>query len=238
MTKNPDSFLPIPEISFFCPAYNDEKNLPKLIPTVHEFLSRISKKFEILIIEDGSPDKTGEVAEQLAKKFSNIKVINHPYNMGYGATLRDGFRQTRYSYVMYTDGDSQYDIQEFEPYLNLLDKADVLAGYVRKKAVTPRRKFQSWVYNALIKILFFVNFHDVNCAMKIYSRKVLDIIDIKSASAFIDAEMMIGAKRNGFKIAQFPVTHFERLSGLASGSRFSVIAETFKDMIKFRFGLL
>ena len=226
-----------PEISFFCPAHNDEENLPKLIPVVHDFLSRISKKFEIIIVEDGSPDKTGEVAETLARQYQNIRVIHHLKNLGYGATLKDGFRNVRYAYVMYTDGDNQYDVREFEPYLNLLSQADVLSGYVTKKAVTSRRKVQSWVYNTLIKILFFVNLRDVNCAMKIYSRQVLNAIEIKSASAFIDAEMLIKAKRLGFVLAQFPVTHYKRSHGLASGSRFSVIVGTVKDMLKFRFRL-
>ena len=152
--------------------------------------------------------------------------------------MRDGFREARYAYVMYTDGDNQYDVREFEPYLHLLGQADILSGYVEKKALTLRRKIQSRIFNVLIKLLFSVNIRDINCAMKIYSRKVLDAIDIKSTSAFIDAEMLIRAQRSGFRVAQFPVTHFSRVGGLASGSRFSVIADTVKDMLKFRFGLL
>ncbi|MDP3697325.1 MAG: glycosyltransferase family 2 protein [Candidatus Taylorbacteria bacterium] len=226
------------EISFFCPAYHDEENLPRLIPHVYKFLSEISNKFEIIIVEDGSPDRTGQVADELAGQYPEVRVIHHPKNMGYGAALRDGFVNARYAYVMYTDGDFQYDVTEFRPYLHLLESHDVLSGYASKKVVTLRRKIQSQVYNWLIAVLFFVWIKDIDCAMKIYKRKVLDSMEIKSASAFIDAEMLVKARKNGFKIAQFPVTQYTRKSGPEGGSKWPVIWTTVKDMIKFRVGLL
>lgn len=225
-------------ISFFCPAYHDEENLPLLIPRVHALLTDIADAFEIIIVHDGSPDDTGKVADDLARQFSNVRVIHHQKNMGYGATLRDGFRAASNDYVMYTDGDNQYDVREFLPYLGLLRTHDVISGYVTKKAVSFRRKIQSVVYNWLITMLFFVRYRDIDCAMKVYKKKVLDAISIDSTSAFIDAEMMIKAKKAGFKIAQFPVTHYPRASGLASGSNMSVILSTIRDMFHLRFGFL
>ncbi len=228
----------ISSISFFCPAYNDQDNLPKLIPKVHSFLSKISHVFEIIIVHDGSPDRTGQVADKLADEFSQVRVIHHEKNMGYGATLRDGFLAGKYDYVMYTDGDNQYDVNEFEPYVHLLKTHDILSGYAPIKVVTFRRKFQSWAYNTIIKLLFFVNIKDIDCAMKVYSRRFLDEITIQSTSAFIDAEMLIKAKRGKFKIAQFPVTQYPRLSGPEGGVRRDVILDTIKEKIKFRLGLL
>jgi glycosyltransferase involved in cell wall biosynthesis len=225
-------------VSFFCPAYHDEKNLPVLIPHVVRFLSEITDKFEVIIVHDGSPDRTGEVADGLARIYLGVRVIHHPKNLGYGATLRDGFLAARYDYVMYTDGDNQYDVREFLPYLHLLDGADVLSGYVTEKAVSPRRKVQSLVYNWLVAALFFVRCRDIDCAMKIYSRRAIDSISLRSTSCFIDAEMIIKSRKAGWKVAQFPVTHFPRTEGLASGSRPAVIAATVRDMLKFRLGLL
>ena len=230
--------FPLSSVSFFCPAYFEEKNLPILIPKVVSLLLKITNKFEIIIIEDGSPDKTGKVADELSNQYPCVKVIHHHRNLGYGASLRDGFCNSKYEYIMYTDGDNQYDINEFIPYIHLLSNADILSGYVTKKALTPLRKIQSVVFNLLVKILFLVNIKDINCSMKIYKRKVLDSISIKSTSAFIDAEMLIKAKRLGFSIAQFPVTHYPRINGVASGSNPSVIISTIKDLIKFRLGLL
>ena len=144
----------------------------------------------------------------------------------------------QYDYMMYTDGDNQYDVREFAPYLHLLRTADVLSGYVTQKAASTRRKVQSLVYNVLITALFFVRCRDIDCAMKVYSRKAIASNSLRSTSCFIDAEMIIKSKRAGFKVAQFPVTHFPRTEGLASGSKFTVIAATVRDMVMFRLGLL
>ncbi len=230
----------IKSISFFCPAYHDALNLPDLIPNVFNFLQKHSEEFEIVIIEDGSPDNTGEVADNLAKKFPYTRVIHHAKNKGYTATLKEGFENAKYDYVMYTDGDNQYNIWDFEPYLHLLKTNDVISGYAVKKAVSLFRRFQSWVHNSLIKILFLVNFRDINCSMKIFKKKVLNSIEIKSSlyGGFIDAELILKSKRMGFKVAQFPVVHYERKSGIASGSKPKVVLNTIKDMILLRLNLL
>lgn len=227
-------------VSFFCPAYNESRNLPDLIPVVVDFLQKHSEKFEVTIIEDCGSDNTVAVAEELAKKFPNVRVIRHEKNKGYSATLKEGFEGACYDYVMYTDGDNQYDVFDAAPYLHLLDGADVIAGYAIEKAVSPYRKFQSGLYNWMIKILFFVNYRDINCSVKIFNKKVLEDITIKSSpyGAFIDAELMLKAHKKGFIIKQFPVTHYERKSGVASGTKPFLIWHTFEDMLKLRLGLL
>ncbi len=227
-------------VSFFCPAYNDEGNLPDLIPNVFRFLTENSEKFEIVIIDDAAKDRTGAVADELARKFPNIRVIHHSENKGYTATLKEGFEMGKFDYVMYTDGDNQYDVNDAGPYLHLLEDNDVIAGYAVKKAVSPFRKLQSWVHNTLINILFFNRFKDINCSMKIFKKPVLDKIEIKSDpfGAFIDAELILKAKKLGFRIAQFPVIHYERKTGIASGSKPKLVLKTIKDMIKLRFGRL
>jgi glycosyltransferase involved in cell wall biosynthesis len=227
-------------VSFFCPAYNDEGNLPELIPAVHAFLSKHVGKFEILIIEDGSPDNTGAVADSLAKKYSDVRVVHHGKNQGYTATLREGFESGTYEYVMYTDGDNQYDITDFEAHLGLMERNDIIAGYARSKAVSRLRSIQSLVFNALISFLFLTNFRDINCSMKLIRRDVLKRIPLRSSphGAFIDAELMVRASRAGMRMAQFPVVHYARKSGIASGSKPGLVWETFKDAFKLRFGLL
>jgi glycosyltransferase involved in cell wall biosynthesis len=227
-------------VSFFCPAYNDAGNLPDLIPVVHSFLTMYSDVFEIVIIHDGGRDKTGEVADELAKKFSNVSVVHHEKNMGYTATLKEGFEKSIYDYVMYTDGDNQYDVNDFIPHLHLLKENDVISGYAVKKAVSNIRKFQSVIHNVLINILFLNNFKDINCSMKIFKKIVLNKISINSSSygAFIDAELILKTKKLGYRIAQFPVVHYERKTGVASGSKPSLILYTILDMLKLRLNLI
>jgi len=227
-------------VSFFCPAYNDAGNLPDLIPVVHKFLTENSTNFEIIIIHDGGRDRTGEVADELAREFYNTRVVHHVENQGYSATLKEGFKIGIYDYVMYTDGDNQYDVNDFRPHLHLLEGNDIISGYAVKKAVSMTRKFQSWVHNTTISILFLTNFKDINCSMKIVKREVLKHIKLNSSDqgAFVDAELVLKAKQKGFKIAQFPVIHYERKSGIASGSKPNLVFSTIKDMIKLRLGLI
>jgi hypothetical protein len=129
-------------------------------------------------------------------------------------------------------------VGDFARAIPLLAAYDIASGYAIRKAVTRGRVAQSAIYNALIALFFGVRIRDINCSMKIYARRVMPAVMPKSASAFIDAEMLIRAARAGYRIAQFPVTHHPRLSGLASGSRPSVIFGTIRDMIAFRLGLL
>ena len=227
-------------VSFFCPAYNDEKNLPDLIPNVHKFLTENSEKFEIVIIDDGAKDRTGEVADELSRKFTNVRVIHHLKNHGYSATLKEGFEDGKYDYVMYTDGDNQYDIFDLEPYLYQLQNYDALTGFARKKAVSDIRKVQSWLHNFLINVLFLSDFTDINCSLKIFKKRVLDKIKINSNpyGAFIDAELILKAKKAGFKVFEFPVTHYARRSGIASGSKPNLVLNTIRDMVKLRLNLL
>ena len=205
-----------------------------------EFLRLNSRQFEIIIINDSSPDATGRVADDLARQYSEVYAVHHARNMGYTATLIDGYHRAKYEYVIYTDGDNQYDINDLEPHLNLLKSNDLIAGYAIQKAVSRGRLFQSWLHNYLIGVLFGVGFLDINCSMKVLHRSVLDEMDFKSSAqgAFIDAEIMLKATRNNKRIAQFPVVHYERKSGIASGSKPSLILYTIWDMVKLRLNLL
>jgi len=230
----------IKSMSFFCPAYYDALNLPELIPSVFSFLKKHCDEFEILIIVDCSPDNTLEVANNLAMRFPYVRVISHKKNRGITATMKEGFESAKYDFIMYTDGDNQYDVWDLEPHIALLGSSDVLSGYATKKAVSAFRRFQSWLYNSFIKMLFLVNFKDINCSMKIYSKEVLNKIEIESSpkGGFIDAEMILKANRLGFKISQFPVVHYERMNGVAGGTKPIVTLNTIKDMVLFRLGLL
>lgn len=228
----------LPEISFFCPAYNEQENLPEFIRGVYRFLSEVSEKFEIIIVNDGSRDRTGAIADEIAAAYPEVRAVHHRRNLGYGMALRSGFSASRFAVVMYVDSDNQYDVRESLPALERLEEYDVVSFFARKKAVTFRRKIQSSVYNALVRLLFGLPVRDVNCSLKIYTRRALDAIAITSTSAFIDAEMLIKARRFGFRTLQLPVTHYERTKGKATGAKPDVILATIRDMVKFRLGML
>lgn len=226
-----------PSISFFCPAYFDEKNLPILIPKVYRVLKANSSRFEIIIVEDGSPDKTARVADNLAKKYAPyVKVIHHKKNLGYGAALKTGYTfANKYEFVLYTDGDNQYNIEELIKFLPYLQNNDAVIGFRRKRALKLSRQIQTRFFNWLIRIFFRIKAKDINCAMKIVRRKALDTIKLTSNSGFIDAELLIKLYENNYSIKEVEVTHFPRKFGKASGGNPKLIFRTISDMAKFYF---
>lgn len=229
-----------PSISFFCPAYFDEKNLPILIPKVYKVLMKNTSQFEVLIVEDGSPDKTARVADNLAKKYAPyVKVIHHKKNLGYGATLKTGYTfANKYEFVLYTDGDNQYNVEELTKFLPHLKKYDAVIGFRKKRMLKLSRQIQTRVFNWTVRLLFKTKVKDINCAMKIIRRKALDNIKLTSNSGFIDAELIIKLHRKNYSIKEIEVTHFPRKFGKASGGNPKLIFKTISDMAKFYFNSL
>ncbi len=235
MSNNETTIKKLPSISFFCPAYYDAENLPTLIDRATNLFERIADKYAITIVEDGSPDNTGQVADDLAAKNPNIKVIHHPENRGYGGAMKTGFETAKsfnFDYICYTDGDNQYDVREYENFLPALEKSKIVIGYKTNRADKISRKIQSKIFLYLVRILFGINVPDINCSMKIFHRSVLEDIEVESDSAFIDAELIIKSHQLGKKIEKVPVNHYPRLHGLASGHKPKVIWDTIVDCFK------
>lgn len=224
-----------PTISFFCPAYNDEENLPVLIPKTVSLLRKICSAFEVVIIDDASPDNTGKVADKLAKKYHPyVKVIHHAKNKGYGGALLSGFKHAnKYPLVFYTDGDNQYDVSVLTDMLPHIKTYHAVIGRRIMREVSLQRKLQSIGYNGLIRFLFQLQQHDVNCAIRLYRRTALKNIHLTSTSAFLPAESIIKLNQKGYKIKEVPVQHYPRTHGEASGGKLSVIVPTFIEMLKY-----
>ncbi len=223
-------------VSFFCPAYNDQDNIRSTVENVIGTLESLEQDYEIIIVEDGSPDGTAEVADALAEEYPGVKVIHHKTNRGYGGALRSGFcHAVSFDKVAYTDGDGQYDFAEFTLLLQAYDSGCAVAGYRLNRADSRKRVIQTGMFGLLLKLLFRLNVRDVNCSMKLFSRETLSDIVITSDSAFIDAEILIKLQRNGVEIRQVGVHHRPRLHGIASGAKLSVVLSTIRDAFSLAF---
>jgi len=230
MTDNSDITL-----SVFFPAYYDEKNIGKVVTKAISVLNDLKlKDYEIIIIEDGSPDRTGEVADELASKFDKVRVIHHPKNLGYGTTLKDGFLNAKMDYVFYTDGDNQFDLEELKKFVALLPFTDIVVGYRKTKQYSLYRKFTSLCYNYLLRLLFDIRFWDIDCAFKLFKADLFKKIKIDSVDAFIDAEIMLKSKLLGYSSTEIGVLHLPRLDGISTGARPSVILRTIKEVFQYR----
>lgn len=221
-----------PSVSFFCPAYNDEGNIRNTVLKVMETLDRLAGDYDITIVEDGSPDDTARVADELAAEFPRVGVIHNPRNLGYGGALKTGFNAARqFEVVAYTDGDGQYDFSEFEELLRAWDGESVVSAYRINRADSLSRVIQTRTFGLFLRLLFGLRVKDVNCSMKLFPRKALDEIELESDSAFIDAEILIKLSRRGYRIVQVGVHHLPRLHGAASGAKPRVVLSTISDML-------
>lgn len=225
----------IRELSVFFPAYNEEKNIGKTVRSAKKVLLKVADKWEIIVVNDGSTDKTEEIADKLAKD-ERIKVINHKENRGYGAGLKTGLYSCRYPWIAYTDSDGQFDFSEITKFIekrNAKD-ADLVIGYYLDRKVPLYRKLNTFFWKIVIFIVFGLNVRDVDTGFKLISKKVIDKIPRLEAErgAFIESEILVKAKKMGFKIEEIGVHHYPRSAGHGTGADLNVIIKSFVDLFR------
>jgi len=225
-------------ISVFFPCYNEEDNVERVVTEALDFLARNSDDFEIIIVNDGSSDRTGQIADELAADESRIRVVHHQANRGYGAALRSGFAAATKEMVFYTDGDGQFDIREIISLLPLIGEYDIVTGYRVNRRDGMFRKLNAFCWGKLVQKLLRFRCRDVDCAFKLYRRAIFDRMQLLSTGALIDAEILARATRAGYTTAEVPVHHRPRIAGRQTGARVGVILRAFKELLKLRKAIL
>lgn len=214
------------------PVYNEGKVIGEVIEKIKSEIPSVSNKWEILAINDGSSDNTLDVLNST----SGIRVINHPKNLGYGASLRSGFYNSKYDWIAFTDSDGQFDFKEIENFIKMQrqENADLVIGYYKKRRVSKFKIVTSRLWEASVLLLFGLKVKDIDCGFKFISKKVIDTIPKLESErgAFISSELLIKARKNGFKIVEIPVTHYPRTQGKGTGRNIRVILRSFVDLFK------
>lgn len=219
------------KISFFYPCHNEEKNIEKLVEETYRFAKNHFEKFEIIVVDDGSKDRTAEIATKLIQKYPEVRLIQHPKNKGYGAALITGFHAAKYEYIFYTDGDGQFVIDELAKHLDKINSGTVLSGYRADRKDPLMRKINAFIFNVAYNIFFLNTFRDIDCSFKVYPRWVIEKINMRCTGALIDGEMLVKSKRLGLKVVQFPVEHLPRVHGIQSGAKLKVILKAMREFI-------
>jgi len=223
-------------VYFFCPAYNEEKNLEGFISDTVKAIEEIAEDYLITIVDDGSSDNTEMIIKNLVKKYKKVETIRHKQNMGYGAALITGFtnpKRVNYDFVAYADSDGQIKPEEFKKFVPFLEDYDAVIGYRMDRQDTFYRRFQSLIYNLLNHMFFKLTFKDFNCPFKIFKREILEHMDIEDKSFFIDTEMVVKSVLAGYRVKEVGVVHFPRITGQASGAKIKLILGTIKGMFDF-----
>jgi glycosyltransferase involved in cell wall biosynthesis len=226
----------IDQISVFLPTYNEEGNIESVILNTKKVLENVASSWELLIINDGSTDLTKEIAKQLEKKDGRIKVINHEKNKGYGGCLQSGFYNSKYPWIAFIDSDGQFDFGEITKFIEKQKetRSDLVIGYYKKRRVSKFKIVTSKMWELAVWVLFGLKVRDIDCGFKLVSKKVIDSISHLESErgAFISSELLIKAKKKGFKIVEVPVTHFPRTKGQGTGRNWNVIIKSFVDLLK------
>jgi glycosyltransferase involved in cell wall biosynthesis len=224
----------IPELSVFFPAYNEKDNLESTVEKALAILPKVAKKYEVIIVDDGSKDGTSKIADGFAQKNKLIRVVHHPQNFGYGEALKSGFYNARYEWIVCTDADGQFDFSEITELWKKTNKAAVVVGYRINRQDSWLRKLNGWGWTLLANFLLGINVRDVDCSFKLVKKEVIDKIPHLESTrgGMISPELLAKAKKAGFNIDQVGVHHHPRLSGRQTGANLKVIIKSFIDLFR------
>lgn len=228
----------IPELSVFFPFWNEEKNIKRVIGEGAKIAQQVAQEWEILIIDDGSSDQTLKIAQDLAKKNKNIRIVSHQPNRGYGAALREGLTKSKYNMVVFTDGDGQFDFAEVKKLLTKIPGFDIVIGFRKKRNDSVVRHFLMIFLKIYDYLLFGFRFKDIDCGFKLFRRNAIEaILPLKSEGAMITTEILAKAKRANLKIAQVGVHHYPRQFGSQSGANLRVLVRALKESFRLWYDL-
>ena len=201
-------------LSVFFPAYNDEKTIGNLVEKAFQILPSVAQRYEVIVVNDGSIDKTAQVLAKLTKKYKNFKVVTHKKNRGYGGALKSGFRKAQGDHVFYTDGDGQYDVGELPKLVDKIDEGiDLVNGYKIKRGDSLLRIIVGQLYALWVRLFLGIRFADVDCDFRLFRRRILEKITLTYDSGAICAEMLAKIQKNKGVVASVPVHHYPRRYG-------------------------
>ncbi len=228
-----NNFLKI-ELTLFFPAFNEEKNISQTILSANDVLSNLGlKNFELIVVDDGSVDETAGVVDHIAKKNPSVKLISHARNLGYGHALKTGFRSARSPWVAFVDSDGQFDISEIDKFLEKTNEADYILGYRLNRADSFLRKIYTFGWKTLAQILLGLTVKDYSCGFKLIKKSAYEaVLPLEAAEKVTQIELLVKAKRKGFKFAEVGVHHYPRKFGTPTGAKIKVVVKSVIDIFR------
>jgi glycosyltransferase involved in cell wall biosynthesis len=228
-----------PSITAFFPAYNDSGTIASMVVVADLTLRKLTDDYEIIVVNDGSPDHCGEILADLQLRYPNLRVVTHEKNRGYGGALRSGFANATKDLIFYTDGDAQYDPRELTVlYEALSDEFDMVNGYKIHRNDPINRKIIGRIYHHVVRIGFGLHLRDIDCDFRLIRRRVFDVVHLESDSGIICVELMKRIEDAGFRIAQVPVHHFHRVFGISQFYNWRRVARTGVDLMRLWYRLV
>lgn len=223
----------IKSLSVFFPAYNEQENIKNTILKAYSVLKELKIPWELIVVDDGSKDKTSEIVNELSTKIPELGLVSQE-NGGYGKALRTGFLKSKNEWVVYTDSDGQFDFKEVRKFLDLADDYDAIWGYRLKRNDPKFRLLLAKIWNLSVRFLLGIKLRDTDCGFKMVKKscinKILPLISTRGA--MINAEIPFKLKKHGYKIGEVGVNHYPRVGGKPTGANFAVALKSYLELIK------
>lgn len=217
-------------LSVILPAHNEEAMIAQTLYDVIQALTTMVEDFEIIVVNDGSKDRTGLIVGELATVYPRVRLLTHPANQGYGAALVTGFEAVTKDLVFFMDADGQFDIRDLERFFPLVEDCDAVLGYRVDRQDTWMRKLNAWGWKMLVRAVFGLRVRDVDCAFKLYRADFFRTHRLETRGAMINTEILYKLTRAGYVYREVGVRHFPRRAGRATGAKLSVILRAFREL--------
>lgn len=223
-----------PDVSLLIVAYRDEHTVRQVVARALAMLEETAAGFEVIVVDDASPDRSGAIADEIARADARVSVIHHEVNRGYGAAFKSGIAAARHEWVCMVDGDDEYDVFDLKRMLLLRRHYPLVIAFRYKKLYSARRIFISYVYNSVLRLLFRTRFRDVSTGIRVVHRDVLAAITLTSDSPFMGAELAIKAMLHGYPVGEVGIQTFPRSFGAGSAASLPNILKTIRDIFRMR----
>lgn len=219
-------------LSIFFPCYDEEQNVERVTRAAVEAAPGFADRFEVIIVNDGSKDRTGQIADRLADEIPEVRAVHNRPNRGYGGAVARGLSEAKMDWIFFTDGDAQFDIGEIPKLIELLDRGDFAVGYRIKRADPLIRRVNAACWGRLVRLLFGLKIRDIDCAFKLLPKSLIDQITLESQGALISTELLAKANNRGLRIVETGVHHYPRTAGEQTGANMKVILKAFRELFR------
>lgn len=219
-------------LSVFFPCYNDSQTIGSLVEDAITILKKLTNSYEVIVVDDGSTDASKRILKELLKKYTQLKVVFHGKNIGYGGAIQSGFKKAQGKYIFYTDGDGQYDVKELPRLVNKLEGNVTFVNGIKINRNDPLyRIIIGKVYNYIVRLLFSLPVNDINCDFRLIKSNLLKSKRLRSNGGAIGVELVKIAQKNGAVFAQVPVSHYPRRFGRSQFFRPKQLFKTLYELI-------
>jgi glycosyltransferase involved in cell wall biosynthesis len=218
-------------VSVVLPAHNEETVIADVVGSCVDVLAGLVPSFEVIVVDDGSADRTGEIADAASARDPHVRVVHNRPQRGYGGALTEGFRAARMPLVFFMDADGQFDIHDIAPFIDrAATGCAAVLGYRVHREDSPVRRLNAWGWNLLVRHVFDLHVRDVDCAFKLYDTSLVRLLDVRAGGAMVNAEMLAKVRKLDVEVVQLPVSHHPRRYGRSTGANPRVIARAVREL--------